>query len=94
MDGIGFLSGRGGGIVSGEEILDAFWPPPDTFPFVVSEIGKFFARGAFSPPKFKWVWLVLLLLSEFPVRVDALDLCKVVTDAGCVGLCHCVVLLT
>ena len=56
------------------------------------ETAAVLALGAFSPPKLELVLIVLL--TEFVVLSDALDLCKVDTDAGCVGLCHCVVLRT
>ena len=46
MDGIGFLSGNGGGTDSGEDTVDELFPL-----FVYS--GKFLALGAFNPPKFK-----------------------------------------
>ena len=46
MDGIGFLSGNGGGTESGDDTVD------ELFPILVVK-GKFLARGAFKPPKFR-----------------------------------------
>ena len=83
MDGIGFLSGNGGGTDSGDDTSDELPPPLDNMFPLLEGTGKFLARGAFNPPKFKLFGLLLIEL--FPAelfRFDVWDLCKVVTEAG------------